>query len=357
MSNSNLENALFELLCKYISLRTVHLRRLAVVCSAELLAGSVQMSLIARRMAQPISQPGRVAFLERFLSSPLFMQELVYQPLIVQALLGYHAPIWHLIIDRSPLVPHVFDLLMVSLSYHKRAIPLAWQVLEFGCSGAETQISLLQRVKPLIPASQAVILHGDTEFGSVAMMRFVCHYPTWDFIFGQTNHKYYHLGDWQWRRLRDLQVTRNRPQYLANIFWTKEHNYGPLNLFAFHQPRQSGAMGPRYDIRYCTTSLPIAHTLRQVGRRRWGTEPMFRDFKSSGWHIDQSLLQHAESRENLLLVLSINYLWATSVGRRLCKSGRRCEIDGKKSESTVFFASDGIGFSTNMSWADQFRPA
>lgn len=312
------------------------------------------MSLIARRLAKPISQPGRVIFLERFFLSPLFRQEVVYQPLVQQALAGYHAPVWHLVIDRSPLVPHVSDMLMVSLAYHKRAIPLAWQVLDFGCTSAETQIGLLRQVEGLIPLAQPVVLHGDTEFGSVPMMQFSCQHPNWDFIFGQTKHTYYQLGDWQWRYLGDLPVTRRQPHYLADIFWTKGHAYGPINLFAFYKPRQNGPTSPRYDIRYCTTSLPIAHTLRQVGRRRWGTEPMFRDFKSSGLQVDRSALQQADSRDNLLLVLSISYLWATTIGRWLCKSGRRREIDAKKSVITVCFVSVGIGCSINMNWVSRF---
>ncbi|MCI0396085.1 MAG: hypothetical protein L0332_33625 [Chloroflexi bacterium] len=313
------------------------------------MAGTTQLSLVARRIARPISQPSRVIFLERFLLSPLFSQEVVYRPLVQHTLAGYHAPVWHLIIDRSPLVPHVLDLLMVSLASHRRAIPLAWQVVTFGCTSAESQIALLRQVEGLIPTSQPVVVHGDTEFGSVPLMQFVCQHPAWDFILGQTKHTYYQLGDWQWRYLGDLQVTHRQPRYLADIFWTKEHGYGPLNLFAFYKPRQNGPTSPRYDLCYCTTSLPIAHTLRQVGHRRWSTEPLFRDFKSAGWHIDQSALQQADCRENLLLVLSLNYLWATATGRWLCKSGRRGEIDGKKSDITVCFVSVGIGSFISMS--------
>lgn len=356
MNKSHLENTIFELLCKHVDLRTALLQRVATACSAVLLAGTTQLPLVARRIAKPISQPGRIVFLERFLMSPLFEQSVVYQPLVRQALQGYHAPIWHLTIDRSPLVPHVQDLLMVSLSYHKRAIPLAWQVLPFGCTSAEMQIGFLKQIESLIPAKQRVILHGDSEFGAVPMMQFVTQHPTWDFIFGQTKHTYYQLGDWQWRYVGDLPVSPRQPQYLSNIFWTKSHAYGPLNLFAFYKPRQSGPTNPRYDIRYCLTSLPITHTLRRLGHRRWGIEPMFRDFKSSGWHIDQSLLQHPDSRDNLLLLLCINYLWATSVGRWLCKSGRRREIDSKKSVITVYFVLGGTGCSTSMKWVFQSQP-
>ena len=97
-------------------------------------------------------------------------------------------------------------------------------------------------------------------------------------------------------------------------------------------PRPSPKRGnqPGYEHRYCITSLPITHTLRRLGRRRWGTEPMFRDYKSAGWHIDYSGLQDPDDIETLLVVLSINYLWATVVGRWLCKSGLRVEVDAKK---------------------------
>lgn len=353
MSNSHLENTIYQLLCQTSPLRTTQLQRLATVCSAVQLAGTTTLSLIARRMAKPISQPGRVAFLQRFFHSPLFTQTAVYQPFVRQALQGYQAPIWHLVIDRSPLVPHVWDLLMVSLSFRKRAIPLAWQVLRFGSTSAETQIGLLRQVKALIPPTQTTIVHGDAEFGAVPMMQFISAHPYWDFILGQSRHTYYQLGDWQWYYLGDLKVTHRQPQFLANIFWTKSHIYGPLNLFAFSQPRQNSKSGPRYEIRYCTTSLPIARTLRRVGRRRWGIEPMFRDFKSSGWQLDQSALTQAETRENLLVVLAINYLWATCLGRWLCKSGRRREIDGKKSDITVYFVLVGIGYFINMRWEHQ----
>lgn len=336
MKRTNLENAILEILCQSIDHRYPQLQRLATVCSAVLLAGTSRIPLIARRVAKPISQSGRIAFVERFLGSLNFSQEGIYQPLLTDALRTYHAPIWHLLIDRTQLVPKSLDLLMVSLSYHKRALPVAWQIVPNGCTNATTQIALLRRAEGIVPLGQKVILQGDTEFGAVAMMQYVRDHPTWDFIFGQPKNRQYQLGDWQWHALRDLVVTPHHAQYLANIFWTKEHMYGPINLFAFHKPRRNGANSPLIRVRYCTTSLPIAHTLRQLGSRRWSIEPSFKDFKSSGWQIMQSDLQNTLRRNNLLLVLCINYLWATATGRWLCKVGRRHEIDSKKTVITVY---------------------
>ncbi|NEP84480.1 MAG: hypothetical protein F6K39_44030 [Okeania sp. SIO3B3] len=75
-------------------------------------------------------------------------------------------------LDRTNLVPHHLDLLMVSLSYRKRAVPLGWQLLRFGATNAATQIALLQQVAGQVPPEQAVVVHGDTEFGAVPMMQF-----------------------------------------------------------------------------------------------------------------------------------------------------------------------------------------
>lgn len=174
------------------------------------------------------------------------------------------------------------------------------------------------------------MVHGDTEFGSVPLMRFIDQHRRWDFILAQTRHTYFQDSDEQWHYLGDVPVSPRHPVYRSQVTWTKEHQYGPVNLFAFYAPHQSGATSPRYERRHCITSLPITHTLPRLGRRRWGTEPMFRDYKSAGWHIDYSGLRDPDDIETLLVVLSINYLWATAIGRWLCKSGLRAQVDAKK---------------------------
>ena len=161
-------------------------------------------------------------------------------------------------------------------------------------------------------------------------MRFIRRHSGWDFILAQTSHTYFQELNGQWYYLGDVPVKPRHPVYRSQVAWTKEHQYGPVNLFAFHAPHQNGVTSPRYERRYCITSLPITHTLRRLGRRRWGTEPMFRDYKSAGWHIDYSGLQDPGDIETLLVVLSINYLLATAVGRWLCKSGLRAQVDAKK---------------------------
>ena len=348
MSNLHLENTIFELFCRYLPHNHRLLRRLARVCSAVQFAKSTHLSHIARWLPQSTQQTSRMRFLSRFFMSEMFSDETIYQLLLGQALRSYQLPMWHLIIDRSNWIPQAQDLLMVSLSYYKRAIPIAWQLHDFGPTHSAEQIGLLERVRTFLPTEQPVTLHGDAEFGSVPLLRFVTRHTDWDFIAGQRSQSQFHTGDWQWQAVKDLPVTARRPYYATTIFWTKTHNFGPLNFFAFHKPYRTGRNQRRKQVRYFTTSLRITPQLRRLGRRRWGCEPMFRDFKSSGWFIHHSGLPNAASRHTLLLVLSINYLWASSLGRWLCKVGRRHEIDSKKNDITVCFVLVGIGSFINI---------
>jgi hypothetical protein len=160
----------------------------------------------------------------------------------------------------------------------------------------------------------------------------------WQFILGQPSKTRYRLpGAQTWLRLADLPVTPRQPVYRSNVEWTAQHIYGPLNVFAFYAPHQNSPSGQRRDIRYCATSLPIAHTLRRVGRRRWGVECCFKDYKSSGWQIEASDLNDFARRDSLLTLLSVNYLWSTCIGRWLCKTGKRKEIDAKPNRHLSLF--------------------
>lgn len=346
MSSEYLESRMYELFAQHLEHRSFHLHRLATVCSGLLLAGTTELSKVARWIRRPSKQDSRTQFLKRFLMSPYFNQRAAYHPLVSQALQGYPSPIWHIVMDRTNVIPHQLDLLMVSLSFRKRAIPLGWQLLKFGRTSSSIQIELIERIEKLIPAHQAVLFHGDSEFSSVAMMRFIGKHPAWDFILGQSRHTYFQEPDQSWHYLGAMPITPRRPLYRADVTWTKKHQYGPVNLFAFHAPYQNGRTSPRIEQRQCVTSLPITHTLRRLGHRRWGTEPMFRDYKSSGWHIDHSGLQDPEQIETLLVVLSINYLWATIIGRWLCKAGLRHLVDAKKTPFQFISSRLGLAHSS-----------
>jgi Transposase DDE domain len=330
------ETALQVFCDEHMALSASQTRHVRQLCMGVLLAGSSQLSRIARWLKQETQQDSRVQWIRRLLDADYLSQAYVYAPVIQRLLQGEAGQRLHLIMDRSNLVPEEVDVLSVCLSYHKRALPLVWQTMPHGMSDSQRQIQLLASCRPLLPLESRVVLHGDNEFGSVRMMQDVRQWQ-WDFVLGQSSKNCYRLAPTgSWQALASLPVSSSRSIYLNHIELTKEYAFGPLNLFAFYQPTFNGRKH-KHDITYCATSLPITPALRRIGHRRWGIECHFKDLKSAGWQLHLSALTDDKRREGLLCALSLTYLWATSLGRWLCKSARRSLIDAHPSRHLSLF--------------------
>ena len=302
--------------------------RIAKVCHAILLAGEVPLTKIARFMKEETQQDSRVRSIKRLLEADFLTQERVYQPLLKQALLSFHAKTWHLVMDRTALWEGV-DLATISLNYHKRAVPLVWCCVPYGGAPEATYIQLLQRCVPLVPPPVQVIFQGDTEFGHSGIMRTLREIG-WDFILAQPSHCVFRPSiHADGVPLVRLPVTPHHNCQVAQVELFAQQRLASINILAFYQPHSSPLHRDRGDICYLATSLPLTPTLRRLGRRRWGTEPFYRDYKSSGWSVTVSQLGTSQRQEGLLILLALNYLWTVCIGRWLCKTGQRRQVDSQ----------------------------
>jgi len=336
MDYYQVEESLQVLFERFIPLSECQRGRIHEICLGVMLAGKSQLTGIAKWLKQDTHQGSRVQWLRRTLQSPYLSHEYVYQPLIKQALHEYKPSEWHLVIDSTHLEHQKTDVLMISLNFRHRAIPLIWKFVPYGSTGYETQIDLIEACRGLLPDGSRVIFHGDSEFSAVRLMQYLT-WIGWDYILGQRSAKHYRQGHTgQWQALNTLPVTKTRPCYVSNVEFTREYAYGPVNLFAFHQVKLYRRRIKR-EIVYCVTSLPISRPVRRIGHRRWGIECCFKDFKSSGWHLHLSHLSHPDRREGLFTVLSTAYLWATCLGRWLCKTGQRQLVDDKPQRQLSLF--------------------
>jgi hypothetical protein len=93
--------ALFE---QYVPLDASKQKQISQFCSSQILAGTSQISKLAPWLKRDAKQGNREQWLYRLLQAPFVRQEYVYTPWLKQALTGYHAKCWHLIIDRSNIV-------------------------------------------------------------------------------------------------------------------------------------------------------------------------------------------------------------------------------------------------------------
>jgi len=283
---------------------------------------SVCLSRVAGKIPGTAKLLSTTRRLSRLLSNPAIQVREWYEPIARQWLEAQwrHLGEIRLIVDGTK-IGFGHQLLIVCLAYRKRSIPIAWDWVKHvkGHSRAGKQLALLAYVRSLLPAGAAVFLVGDSEFGSVAVLR--------------------QLDKWRWlyvlRQKADTCVWFNQQSgwqtfgshiqkpgqsiWLGEGYLTTKHIYA-VNLLVHWKV---GEKEP-----WClATNLPdLRMALRFYARRMW-IEEMFGDIKRHGFDLERTMLRHCDRLSRLTLAVAILYVWSVSVGTRTIRSGLRHLVD------------------------------
>jgi hypothetical protein len=223
------------------------------------------------------------------------------------------------------------QLLMISLAYRRRAIPIAWAWVDYarGHSTAEAQLALLSYVRSLVPQGIAVLLVGDTEFGAVEVLRHLDKWH-WDYVLRQKAATHVcPMSQTTWRDFGSWVEKAGRSLWLGRG-WLTEHEIYPVNLLAHWKV---GEKEP-----WClATNLPERElTLRAYARRMW-IEEMFGDMKKHGFDLESTMLRHTDRLSRLTLAVSLLYAWLISTGTRTIQNGLRHLVDRKERRDLSLF--------------------
>jgi hypothetical protein len=195
-----------------------------------------------------------------------------------------------------------YQLLMVSLAFRQRAIPLAWTWVRHvkGHSSVHLQLSLLKYVRTMLPKGIAVLLLGDSEFGAVAVLRQLDQWH-WDYALRQKAST--HIcpeKETEWKDFGGFLTKSGQSRWLGKCFLSEKHIY-PVYLLIHWE---SGEAQP-----WClATNFPDRSLTLQAYRRRMWTEEMFGDMKCHGFDLETTLLRHARRLSRLTLAVAILYV-------------------------------------------------
>ena len=319
----------------YDSMRALLRQRLPAVLDSQLdtlgllIVGAVvslssQVAKIARAMPLDTTQLSKEQRLRRFLDNERITQLDHYQPIAKHALQGLKGQKVQLLIDRV-LLRDQHNILVVSIGFRRRSIPLAWKALEHrGSSSLEERKELLQAAIRLLPPGVRISVHGDSEFRTTALFAWL-RSQGYDVMLGVVGHSLVYTTDEpsaEGQLLAQHVGTATGVVYLAHVYVT-EARYGPLNVLAWWEHDADG----KRVLRGAMTNLPATPRTKAFGKRRMWIETVFRDWQSGGFHLDQCGMVDRERVARLLLVLAIAYLWLVSVGRWVVKKGYRKLID------------------------------
>ena len=316
----------------YRSLHTYLLQRIPDDCDTRLTnliylmmgifqSGSVQLNLIARKTPIRAKKLSIVKRLARFLDNPQVRVRDWYHPfaegLLRSAAAGGQV---HLIIDATK-VAFGFRLVMVSVAYQRRSLPIAWTWLagSRGHSSTATQVKLLDTVRRLLPQGVRVSLVGDCEFGHPLLIENV-RFWGWEYALRQPgDHLVMLRGTGQWQRLDSLPLDKGQARWLGRVVLTQASAY-PTHLVVFWH---SGEAKPWF---LATSLLDPRSALRLYRRRMW-IEEMFGDMKQHGFDLEASHLRHFLRLSRLTLAVCLLYLWLVALAEHVITQRLTDEID------------------------------
>jgi DDE family transposase len=304
------------------AVRDSQLDTLALVVVGITQSVSAQLGQIARAMPLSTTQYAKEQRLRRFLDNERITQAAHYQPLVRAALTGLKGQKVQLLIDRV-LLRDRHNLLVVSIGFRRRSIPLTWKALDHrGKSNLTDQQDLIKEALTLLPERVRVSVHGDSEFRARELFTWLREQHC-DAMLGVQGNTYVSLTpDGSRRLLKEWLTDRATVVYLNDIYLTEEA-YGPVSVIAWWAKDDHG----EWIVRGVTTNLPASWQTYLRGRRRMWIETVFRDWQSGGFHLDRCGITDRERVARLLVPLAIAYLWLVSLGRWVVKKGYRHLID------------------------------
>jgi len=283
---------------------------------------SVQLPWIARKIPGAAKLPSRIQRLARFLKNAHLHVRPSYAPIakiLLQDLARTLGEI-RLIADGSR-VAFGHQLLLISVAYRRRAVPLAWTWIPCarGHSSAWRQLALLAYVYRLLPAGVSVSLVGDAEFGAVEVQNQVDAWG-WAFVLRQKATNQVRPGpNAAWQNFGCLVTKPGQLVWWPNAYLTAKHNH-QVNLLAYWQ------VGEKEPWLLATNLATPKATLQTYRRRVW-TEELFGDLKGHGFDLGSTHLLHFERLSRLTLFVCLLYVWMLWVGVRTIKRGDRHWVD------------------------------
>lgn len=284
-------------------------------------SSSVQLNRIARKTPIRAKKLSIVKRLTRFLGNPAVRVREWYHPFAEQLLgsAGAAGQV-HLIIDASK-VAFGFRLVMVSVAYQRRSLPLAWTWLlgSRGHSSTATQVKLLDYVRRLLPERVGVSVVGDSEFGHPRLIENL-HVWGWDYALRQPgDHLVMLRATPGWQRIDRLPLRKGHFIWIGRVLLTQASPY-PTHLVLFWKPGEAKPW-------YLATNLLDPRAAIRLYRRRMWIEEMFGDMKKHGFDLEASHLRHFLRLSRLTLAVCLLYLWLLALAEHVITHHLTDEID------------------------------
>lgn len=278
----------------------------------------VKLEELANKFPSLIKFQSRRKKIQRFLDLPNLTVENIWLPILLAWVKEKYSlnEVLYIAIDRTG--PKKINLMMISLIVAGRAIPIYFELLDhIGNSDAEMQKEFLSRILPLFKDYKKVVL-GDREFCSVDLGKWLKEQKKTYFCLRLKKNTYIEYTQAGLITLDKLKLLQGVSLYLQGIKVTKTKGFKNVNLACKWKRKYKGWTAE--EGWFILTNLNNLRDALNSYQKRFGIEEMFRDFKSGGYNLEDTLLTEKRLM-TLILLITLAYTQATLGGEIIKDKG------------------------------------
>ena len=300
--------------------RITRVRNLAWLMVGIFQSRSVHLSRAASKIPGSATLNSATRRLDRFLENSAIRVRDWYAPVVERLLAQRVGQEYGLIVDGSK-VGFGHQLLVIALTYRRRAIPLVWTWVgsSRGHSTSQLQLALLSYLHRLLPRGAQVLLVGDSEFGAVEVLQQLDQWG-WKYVLREKgSYLVRKNARSSWLALGDFLQKAGQRLWLGRQQFTQQHAYH-TNLLAYWKIGEDQPW-------LLATNLPsLCEALRAYEKRMW-IEEMFADLKDNGFDLESTRLRSFLKLHRLTLAVILLYVELLAFGSRVIKAGLRYLVD------------------------------
>jgi hypothetical protein len=268
---------------------------------------SVQLPEIASGVNKHVQSESKIKQFKRFIINKYTDEESFYLPFILP-LLEKLSNCGELVfaIDGSTAGKECM-VLMVSVIYKKRAIPIVWMARK-GKKGhlpESFHCQLVEKLIAIVPENCRKTMLGDGEFDGNSLQALLKEHG-WNYVLRTRKDMIAKEDYFDDFCLKSLAPGRGEYFFLPDILITQQQ-YGPVNLLVWHNKKYKEPL-------YLLTNLNYPAEISRYYKKRFIIETFFSDQKTKGFQLHRSRLDDPERIKHLLIAACLAYIFLLLVG-------------------------------------------
>jgi hypothetical protein len=281
---------------------------LGAMVSGILLQGSSRLSDVGRANPERKQQASKEKQYKRWLLSEHTSYHIHYLPYITDLLKNLIGQVDLVFIIDGSTAGQGCMVLMLSVIYKKRAIPVIWTVVKAkkGHLPEAMHRALLARLADIVAIDCRITIVGDGEYDGCQWQADILSYG-WDYVLRTGSAKLVGEENGEMLPLKWLAPAPGCTTFtLRDVAFTQQ-GYGPLNVVVWHE-------GKHQDAIYLLSNLDFPPLITQLYKKRFRIETFFSDQKSRGFNIHRSRLNDPQRLAKLLIANCLAYIFCVLAG-------------------------------------------